>query len=92
LYFSGVKRAKRFGTFMVSSYGSLGAEQLHPLSFHTTLLTFGPIAPEGNVVVKLVYDHRVMDGRTVASCLADLDEVLHTAVLEELRTSGRQAA
>src|SRR5436190_14754900 len=40
LQFSGAKRAKRFGTFMVSSYGSLGAEQMHPRSFHTTLLTF----------------------------------------------------
>ena len=94
LYLSGFKRAKRLGTFLVSSYGSLGAEQLHPLSPHTTLLTFGPISPAGDVVVKVVYDHRVLDGRCVAQCLNDLEQILHTQILEELRSLGgtRQAA
>jgi hypothetical protein len=86
LYLSGFKRAKRFGTFMVSSYGSLGAEQLHPLSPHTSLFTFGPISPSGEVVVKVIYDHRVMDGRCVARCLSDLEKVLHTEILAELRS------
>jgi hypothetical protein len=89
LYLSGFKRAKRFGTFMISSYGSLGAEQIHPLSLHTTLFTFGPIAPSGEVVVKVIYDHRVMDGRCVARCLNALEKVLHTEVLIELRTLAR---
>ncbi|MFM7151669.1 MAG: hypothetical protein ACKO23_17725, partial [Gemmataceae bacterium] len=48
----GFRRAKRLGTFMVSSYGTLGAEQLHPLTPLTTLLTFGPISTEGEVNVK----------------------------------------
>lgn len=92
LYLSGATRAKRMGTFMVSSYGSLGAEQVHPLSFHTTLLTFGPISPAGEVVVKIVYDHRVMDGATVARCLRDLDETLQTDIVAELRGLRRAAA
>ena len=85
LYLSGAKRAKRFGTFMVSSYGSLGAEQTHPLAPFTTLLTFGPISTHGDVVVKVIYDHRVMDGRTVARALHHLDEVLHDEIVTELR-------
>jgi hypothetical protein len=92
LYLSGAKRAKRMGTFMVSSYGSLGAESLHPLSFHTSLFTFGPIAPTGEVVVKIVYDHRAMDGGTVARCLADLDNLLQTDIVTELRAAGRRVA
>jgi hypothetical protein len=84
LYVSGAKRAKRFGTFLVSSYGSLGAEQLHPLSTHTSLLTFGPISDKGGVIAKIVYDHRVLDGRRVAHCLADLETTLNTKILAEL--------
>jgi len=84
LNWSGAKRAKRFGTFMVSSYGSLGAEQVHPLTPLTTLLTFGPIAPNGEVTVKIVYDHRVMDGRTVARALGTLEQVLRGQMVDEL--------
>jgi hypothetical protein len=90
LYLSGAKRATRFGTFMVSSYGSLGAEQIHPLAPFTTLLTFGPISSTGEVVVKVIYDHRVMDGRTVARALCSLDEVLHNEIVAELRSSTVQ--
>jgi hypothetical protein len=92
LYLSGAIRAKRFGTFLVSSYGSLGAEQLHPLTFHTSLFTFGPISSTGDVVIKIVYDHRVLDGACVARCLGELEQILHTAIINELREVRRRAA
>jgi hypothetical protein len=84
LNWAGARRAKHFGTFMVSSYGSLGAEQLHPLTPLTTLLTFGPISPAGDVVVKLVYDHRVLDGRCVARALAELQRRLGDDLVREV--------
>ena len=82
---SGMKRAKRFGTFGLTSYGALGAESLHPISPLTTTLTFGPISPSGDVVIKLIYDHRVLDGAYIARRLQDIETTLHTRVLEELR-------
>lgn len=83
---SGYKRCKRFGTFGLSSYGSLGAEQVHPISPLTTTLTYGPIDPEtGRVVVKLIYDHRVLDGAYVARRLRDIEETLRGPILDELR-------
>lgn len=85
LHFSGAKRAKHWGTFMLSSLGVLGVEQHHPLTPLTTYFTFGPIDAHGNVTLKIVYDHRVMDGRTVARCLNELDDVLHTDLLAELQ-------
>jgi hypothetical protein len=88
LNWSGAKRAKRFGTFLVSSYGSLGAEQDHPLCPLTTLLTFGPVGTDGDVVVRLVYDHRVTDGRVIARALAELDRVLREEVADELELSA----
>ncbi|GIW87187.1 MAG: hypothetical protein KatS3mg108_1511 [Isosphaeraceae bacterium] len=90
LNLSGVKRAKRFGTFGLSSYGALGAEQLHPISPLTTTLTYGPIDSNGYVCVKLIYDHRVLDGAYVARRLADLEHTLKTTILAELRSSAAQ--
>ena len=81
---SGVKRAKRFGTFGLTSYGALGAESLHPISPLTTTLTFGPISPAGDVVIKLIYDHRVLDGAYIARRLRDIEATLNIEVLAEL--------
>jgi hypothetical protein len=92
LYLCGYKRAKRMGTFMISSLGNLGVEQHHPLTPLTTYFTFGPIGPDGNVTVKIVYDHRVMDGRCVARSLQTLDEVLQTTLLPEMRGASAAAA
>jgi pyruvate/2-oxoglutarate dehydrogenase complex dihydrolipoamide acyltransferase (E2) component len=83
---SGYKRCKRFGTFGLSSYGALGAEQVHPISPLTTTLTYGPIDPATqHVVVKLIYDHRVLDGAYVARRLRDIEDTLNGPILEELR-------
>ncbi len=86
LNISGFKRSKRFGTFGLSSYGALGAEQIHPISPLSTTLTYGPIDPTtGRVIVKLIYDHRVLDGAYVARRLRELEETLNGPILDELR-------
>ncbi|WP_205678751.1 hypothetical protein [Aquisphaera insulae] len=82
---SGYKRCKRFGTFGLSTYGNLGAENMHPISPLTTTLTFGPIdRTTGKVVVKLIYDHRVLDGAYIARRLVDIEGALAGPILEEL--------
>jgi hypothetical protein len=82
---SGRKRAHFLGTYGVSTYASLGAASLHQLSPLTTTLNYGVIDADGNVDVRLVYDHRVMDGATVARVLQDLERVLHCEIMAELR-------
>jgi hypothetical protein len=91
LCWSGPMRARRFGTFGVSVYASLGAASLHPLSPLTTALNYGPIEDDGAMDVRIIYDHRVMDGATVARALALLEEILLGEVLEELRDLSGQA-
>jgi hypothetical protein len=81
----GRKRAHFFGTYGVSVYAGLGAASLHPLSVLTSTLTYGVIEPDGVLDVRIIYDHRVMDGSTVARALADLEGVLRREVLAELR-------
>ena len=86
LNLSGFKRAKRFGTFGLTSYGALGAESLHPISPLTTTFTFGPISAAGEVVIKLIYDHRVLDGAYIARRLCDIETTLNGPILKELRS------
>lgn len=82
LNFSGLKRAKRMGTFGITSYGVLGAESLHPISPLTCTFNFGPIGKDGTVLIKIIYDHRTLDGSEVARRLRDIE----TALLTEVRT------
>jgi hypothetical protein len=82
---SGARRAKYMGTFGVSVYSALGAESLHPISPLTSTLTYGVIGANGRVPVRLVYDHRVLDGATVARALGLLEQVLDEEILAELR-------
>lgn len=84
LNFSGVKRAKRLGTFGITSYGSLGAESLHPISPLTCTFNFGPISTEGHVLIKIIYDHRTLDGSEVARRLKEIEDVLDSRIKPEL--------
>jgi hypothetical protein len=84
LYLSGFTRAKRFGTFMISSLGNLGAEQLHPLTPLTTYFTFGRITDDGEAELRIIYDHRVLDARCVARVLGDLERILNDRLVREL--------
>lgn len=86
LNWSGYKRCKRMGTFTISSLGSLGAELRSPLLPLTGYLTFGPINEQGEVIVSLTFDHRVMDGRHAARALEEMERVLNTTLLQELQT------
>lgn len=92
LNLSGFTKSKRFGTFMVSSLGNLGVEQIHPLTPLTTYLSFGPIAENGDVTALIVYDHRVLDGRTVAGALVDLEVALNGPILAEVQSQSQRVA
>src|SRR5262245_13572966 len=82
-------RGNQFGTFGLSVYSSLGAESLHPISPLTTTLTYGVIQSDGCVDVRIVYDHRVLDGATVARALARLEAELTGPIRNELRAMAR---
>ncbi len=88
----GRQRANYFGTFQLSVYSGLGAESLNPLTPLTTLLNYGRIGEDGSVDVRIHYDHRVMDGANVARALERLEEIMNTAVADELKSHDQDAA
>lgn len=79
-------RVRHFGTFGVSVYSGLGAESLHPLCPLTYLVSYGVMQDDGDIDVRLVYDHRVVDGAVVARALAAMEQVLHGEILRELES------
>jgi hypothetical protein len=85
LNFAGSMRAKRLGTFSLSTLAGQGAlNRGHP-TFLTTSLTYGPIGADGTCLVTLLCDHRVLDGALAARALGDLEAVLRGQIVEELR-------
>lgn len=88
LHWSGYRRSKRFGTFLISSVGNFGCETVHPHFPLTGYLSYGPISADGRTSVSLTFDHRVLDGRQAARALVDIESFLNTVLLAELRNSA----
>jgi hypothetical protein len=84
LYTDGACRAHFFGTYAVSVVAAFGAGALHILSPLTTTLHYGTFDEQGAIDVRLTYDHRVLDGATIARALHALEEVLHGDIRDEL--------
>jgi len=85
---SGRKRAGYLGTYGVSVYSGLGAESLHPLSPLTTTLNYGTIEKDGSVPVRIVYDHRTLDGATIARVLVALEDIINREIVAELNATA----
>lgn len=84
----GRQRGNYFGTFGLSVYSALNVDSLHPLSPLTTVVNYGHIGDDGGVNVRIIYDHRVMDGADVARALTRLEEVLNSEIVDELKRLG----
>ena len=85
----GRQRGNYFGTFGVSVYSALNAELLHPLSPLTSLLNYGVMSSDGVLDVRIIYDHRVMNGATVARALTRLEEILNLGDSRRSAGAGR---
>lgn len=77
-------RANYFGTFGVSAVSSNGTGLLLIRAPVTTVVTYDEIDAAGGVTVRIMFDHRVLDGMTAARALARLEEILVGPVALEL--------
>ena len=77
-------RARRLGSFSISSLAGQGAwNRSHP-AIHTTSLTFGPLDDQARMLVTMICDHRVLDGALAARALGDLETTLNGPIAREL--------
>ena len=81
---SGVKRAKRTGTVFLTTLAAKQTIIQHPPAFLTSNMTYGPLDDAGRCRITIAYDHRLMDGSTVADQLADLERALNGPIADEL--------
>jgi hypothetical protein len=82
-------RCHHFGTFGVTSVGALGAGLLHIVPLLTSTLHYGMFDASGVVAMRLSFDHRVLDGATAATALADMEAALGDEILAECSASAR---
>ena len=47
------------------------------------------MAPNGEIDVRLTFDHRVIDGAPIARALVELEETLHGELRRELLTGAQ---
>jgi hypothetical protein len=92
LNLSGRCRARYLGTFGMTVLSGMGATIPFILCPLTTALTYDLFFPDGSLDVRLVFDHRVLDGGTVARALGDLEAVLLGGILDEIRSGGSRLA
>jgi pyruvate/2-oxoglutarate dehydrogenase complex dihydrolipoamide acyltransferase (E2) component len=85
---SGYRRSRYFATFGVTSVSNWGGDLVNPIAPVTTVLHYGPIDAQGKVAVRVTFDHRVMDGSKPAKALGEMERILHTEILAELKTLG----
>ncbi len=86
LQLRGATRARRVGTFFLSTLASRGVEIDCPPSFQTGVISYGPIDAEGHSRVTLAYDHRLMDGLLVADSLLRMEQILNGVLADELKS------
>jgi hypothetical protein len=85
-------RATYFGTCAVTSVSFTGSELLYVPTPTTSLLTFGVFGPDGRTPVRMVIDHRVMDGMQFAAILERLEAIMNGPILEELQSQAALSA
>ena len=90
--FGGRKRAKRLGTFTMSTLAGEGVWNRMHQSFLTTSLTYGPLDERGQSLVTLLCDHRVVDGIVAARALSDLEAAMNGPLRDELKSLAASRA
>ena len=84
---TGRYRARFFGTFALSTVTSFGAELPTLIWPVGAALTYGLISTNGDVNVRIIFDHRITDAAVIARALARLEATLNGPVADELRHS-----
>jgi hypothetical protein len=59
------------------------------LSPLTTTVNYGVIGSDGRVALRIIYDHRAMDGATVARALGLIAEALNAEIYDEMAELAR---
>jgi pyruvate/2-oxoglutarate dehydrogenase complex dihydrolipoamide acyltransferase (E2) component len=77
-------RFEHYGTFGVTTVVSDGAELLNLVSPLPTVLSYGPMRENGEIEVRIMFDHRIVDAAPIARALVRLEQVLNGPIADEV--------
>lgn len=94
LYGAGYFRACNFGTYAVNSVAGFRARMLTMTTPITSCLYYNSVTRDGEMAIQFAFDHRVFDGYTGGRVGSEIENVLNTEIVAELKslTAGRAAA
>ncbi|MBM3993271.1 MAG: hypothetical protein FJ303_03810 [Planctomycetes bacterium] len=85
----GRRRCHNFGTFTMSSVSGEGAGILNLMIAGNSMLHYGLLDDQGQLDVRITFDHRVLDGAPAAEALASLESVMLGQILDEVRAIAK---
>ena len=77
-------RFEYYGTFGLTTVVSDGAELLNLVSPLPTVLSYGPVRDNGEIDVRIMFDHRIVDAVPIARALVRLEQVLNGPIADEV--------
>jgi hypothetical protein len=92
MYWSGLFRARTFGTFAVNSVASTRARMLTMTTPITSCLYYHPISRDGEMLIQFAFDHRVFDGYTAGHVGYEIERILNNEIAAELTAMGDRRA
>jgi hypothetical protein len=94
MYWSGLFRARTFGTFAVNSVAATRGRMLTMTTPITLCVYYGVVSREGEMPVQFAFDHRVFDGYTAGHIGYEAERVLNNEIAAELASinNPRRAA
>jgi hypothetical protein len=91
LQWSGWLRSQYFGTYSVHSFPVRRAQVMQsttPISFS---LIYGLVNPDGDVLVQLLMDHRIVDGLTSHRIMRAIEAAMKEDIIAELTAAAAQS-
>jgi hypothetical protein len=83
-------RAQFLGTLGGSVTAGMGGTALSLITPWTLTFFYDTVADDGSQVVRIMFDHRVCDGRVICSTLKEVERELRGPIREELLALARQ--
>ena len=80
----GRQRANHFGTFGITSIASLGSELVVVRAPGPSTISYGIVRADNTMELSMHWDHRIYDGILAARTLQRLEDVMNTAIADEL--------
>jgi hypothetical protein len=83
LHWSGRLRSRYFGTYVINPFPTRG-EIMQSTTPITLLIYYGLIGANGDTLVQMLYDHRVLDGIEAYRLIRDVEATMNREIVAEL--------